>query len=598
MNRHFLSIVAVGWFASMSVAAESKTESPRPLAPNEAGINRLAPAVTGTTADGRPFDLAAYAKDKKAVVVAVTSTTCPLSKKYLPTLAALEKEFAAKGVAFAFVNPVSTDKAADIKAAAGTVAGPYLHDKDGSVCKALGVTTTTEVVVLDAKRTVQYRGATDDQYGLGYTKEAAKESYLKDALAAVLAGKPPHLRATTAPGCDLDLASATAPAAVKPTYHNRISRIIQQNCQDCHREGGVGPFAMDTRDDILSHKGTIKKVLAKGIMPPWFAAKPKDAKHSPFMNDVTLSDDDKADLLAWMEAGGPEGDKADAPLARTYPKEWVIGKPDAVIELPRPVEVKASGVMKYVEQVVETKFTEDKWLQGYEIKPTDGSVVHHVLVFLLSGPKPAFEFLDRPQGLEALSFLAAYVPGNTHQVLPAGYATKIPKGSRLRFQMHYTPNGKATTDQTKLAMVFAKEPPKTEVHVSGAANPKELIIPPGDPNKEVVATMPKLPEDRVITGFSPHMHVRGKACKYEAVMPDGKVKLLMEVPAYDFNWQLQYKLAEPITLPKGTRIRFTAWFDNSTGNPANPDPKKEVRWGPQTFEEMNLGYYVYHAPAK
>jgi len=584
------SLALVLGLASAAVAADPLTETPRPLAPNEAGISRLAPAVTGTTVAGKPFDLADFSKGKKAVVVAVTSTSCPLSKKYLPTLAKLEKDFAGKGVSFAFVNPVATDK----PAAAGTVSGPYLHDKTGSICKALGATSTTEVIVLDAKRTVIYRGAIDDQYGLGYAKAAPTANYLTNALGAVLAGKVPDLRATTAPGCALDLSTAKALPAVKPTYHNRISRMVQQNCQDCHRAGGAGPFAMESVADLVAHKGMIKKVLAKGTMPPWFAAKPEKGAHSPFKNDPRLADADTADLLAWYDAGAPEGDKTDAPLPRAYPKEWAIGKPDAVFELPKPVPLPATGVVPYHNYVVETKFTEDKWLKAYEIQPSEPAVVHHVLVFLLTRPKPIFEFLDRPMGAEGLSFLAAYVPGNTHQTLPTGFAARVPKGSRLLFQLHYTPNGTAVKDRTKMGMVFADGPPTHEVKVSAAASPRELVIPPGDDNAKIVATMPKLKEARIVTGLSPHMHVRGKACRYEAILPDQSVKLLMEVPAYDFNWQLQYKLAEPITLPAGTRVRFTAWFDNSDKNPANPDPTKTVRWGPQTFDEMNLGYYVYY----
>ena len=594
MLRTLPLALVLGWATTVAVAAESKTEAPRPLAPNEAGINRLTPAVTGTTAAGKAFDLAAFAKDKKAVVIAVTSTSCPLSKKYLPTLAKLEKEFAGNGVAFAFVNPVATDKAADIATAAGTVTGPYLLDKDGAVCQALAVRSTTEVIVLDAKRTVVYRGAVDDRYGIGYATDAPKTTHLKDAIRAVLAGKLPAVRATTAPGCDLDLSAAKALAAAKPTYHNRVSRIVQQNCQDCHRAGGAGPFAMESAADLTSHKGAIKKVLAKGTMPPWFAAKPAKGEHSKFTNDTTLPDADTADLLAWFEAGAPAGDAADAPLARVYPKDWAIGKPDAVFELPKDVDIKATGVMPYHNYVVETNFKEDKWLKAYEIRPTEPGVVHHVLVFLLTHPKPPFEFLDRPQGVQNLSFLAAYVPGNAHQTLPPGFATRVPKGSRLMFQLHYTPNGTAVKDRTKLALKFADGPPETELAVSSAADPRALVIPPGADNHKVVATMPKFKEQRVLTALSPHMHVRGKACKYEALLPDDTVKVLMEVPAYDFNWQLQYKLAEPMTLPVGTRLRFTAWFDNSDKNPANPDPTATVKWGQQTFEEMNIGYYVYH----
>ena len=588
-----LAVLILG-IPTLSAAERDTKEVAKPVAPISAGIGRRVADVKSTAFDGKEYQLGTELKDRKALVVAVTSASCPLSKKYLPTLAKLEKEYGAKGIGFILLNPIATDSADDIKKqlAASEFQGPYFHDKTGVHAKTLGLTTTTEVFVIDPSRTMIYRGAIDDQYGIGYSTDAPKHTYLKDALDAVLAGKEPIIRATNAPGCVLDLASANSAAAPKVTYHNRISRVIQQNCQECHRQGGVGPFTLDTLEEVVSHKGMIQKVVEKGTMPPWFAAKPAKGEHSPFVNDRSLPEADKADLLAWFKDGAPAGEKIDAPLARRFPKDWVIGKPDLVLQLDNAIDIKATGVMPYQTVVVDTKLGEDTWISAVEIRPTAKEVVHHVLVFTAPPKTGAELFPPKPRGIEASGFFAAYVPGNSAQVFPEGFGKKLVKGARLVFQIHYTPNGTATKDQLQIAFKYADKKPDTELKVFGLANPK-FEIPPGDDNYKNTAEI-KLPFDVTLTGMMPHMHVRGKACNYLAEFPDGTKKVLLDVPHYDFNWQLGYKLAEPLKLPKGTKIIYTAWFDNSENNPANPDPKKTVKWGPQTFDEMLLGYIEFH----
>ena len=280
------------------------------------------------------------------------------------------------------------------------------------------------------------------------------------------------------------------------------------------------------------------------------------------------------------------------PLPRPFPTDWVIGKPDSILQLDTPIDIKATGVMNYQTVVVDSKLDSDRWIQAVEIRPTAREVVHHVLVFT-APPKTGVElFPPKPRGSEASGFFAAYVPGNCAQIFPPGFGKKLAKGSRLVFQIHYTPNGTATKDQLQIAFKYAAAKPDKELKVFGLANPK-FEIPPGDDNYKDSAEI-KLPFDITLTGLMPHMHVRGKACKYVAEFPDGSKKVLLEVPRYDFNWQLGYKLAEPIALPKGTKLVYTAWFDNSDKNPANPDPKKTVTWGPQTFDEMLLGYIEFH----
>jgi thiol-disulfide isomerase/thioredoxin/mono/diheme cytochrome c family protein len=552
-------------------------EAPKLRLPGEAGVGRLVPDVAFTDLTGKAGKLSDF-KASKLTVIAFTNTTCPVCKKYAPSLQRIEKDFAAKGVSFLFVNPTKTDKPGD-----HSFAGRYVHDKDGILTAALGATSTAEVFVIDSARTVQYRGAIDDQYGLGYSLESPRFRYLTVALNDLLAQRNPVVQSTTAPGCELT-PDATKTPSVALTYHARIERIMQNNCVDCHRKGGVAPFVLDTYDDVVANKAMIKKTVEKGTMPPWFAAPPKKGEHSPFANDRTLTESDKKDLFAWLAGDMKKGEPADAPLPRKYESGWLIGKPDAVFQI-KPVAVKAEGMMPYQNVLVETDFEEDKWVQALEVQPTARDVVHHVLVFAV--PKGS-----RGIGGEAQGFFAAYVPGNNSLTYPEGYAKKLPKGYTLRFQIHYTPNGKATTDQTKLAMIFAKEKPRYEVRVSGVANPA-FTIPPGVDNHKVIGSIPFIPFDAHILAFFPHAHLRGKAAKYELKSLDGKTTTLLEVPHYDFNWQLQYRLAEPVAVPRGSALIYTAWYDNSDKNPANPDPKKTVKWGPQTSDEMHLGYVEF-----
>lgn len=568
----------------------SVRQAPQRLHPAEHGIGRLIPPLIGADIQGKSWRLN-NPDHGLAIVIAMTSTSCPLSQRYGPTLAALEKEYRDRGVVFRFINPIATDAMDDMKRMAAAFGGiPYVPDPRGTLAKILEARTTTEVFVLDGGCTLNYRGAIDDQYGLGYTLDSPRRHYLRDALDAVLAGRKPTVEATEAPGCALDFEKVEAsPVAVN--YHNRISRIVQSHCLECHRRDGVALFALERYEEVSAHKGMIRKVVERGVMPPWFAAPPAQGKNNPWLNDHSLAAAEKSDLLAWLTAGLPEGNAADAPLPRRFPDQWQIGTPDAVIQLPKPIAIKADGVVPYQYATAATSFDEDKWVQALEIQPTNRAVVHHVLVFVQ--PKgPTTPMARAESSDEGRGFFAIYVPGNSAMTYPDGFAKRLPKGASLRFQIHYTPNGTATQDQTKLGLIFAKKPPQHEVQVAGILNPR-IQIPPGAADHVEKAAQP-VPFDVKVTALLPHMHVRGKAFRYEVERPDGTTELLLDIPRYDFNWQLAYRLAEPLDLPRGTTIRLTGWFDNSSANPANPDPTKTVRWGPQTYDEMMLGYVEFY----
>jgi hypothetical protein len=567
----------------------------QPLNGGDHGVGQMVEDVAFTGTKGSKHKLSSVA-NQRAIVVAMTSTSCPLSKKYLPTLSSLAKKYSSRGITWVLVNPIATDKAADIERAADSLSenAIYVHDREGALAKAMKARTTTDVIVVDAARTVVFHGAIDDQYGLGYSTDAPRHHFLADALDALLKNKQPPVTATEAPGCALELGQPAA-TNLAITYHNRVSRILQTYCVECHRDGGVAPFPLTTCDDVVAHAGMIRQVVESGTMPPWFAGPLSKAPdgHRLWANDRSLAEADKADLLDWLSGGRPEGEKRDAPKPHSYTKGWSIGQPDAVFEFSQPVPIKATGIMPYQNVVVETKLPDDKWVQAIEVQPGNREVVHHMVIFLQSEDKKRTtvfeEAVDEREG-----FWAVYVPGNATLIYPKGFAKALPKGANLRCQMHYVPNGTATTDKTRIGVVYAKQPPRHEVRVVGICNDK-IAIPAGAENHREDATL-RLPYDIAVLSFLPHMHLRAKACRYNWIKSDGEARILLDIPKYDFNWQLLYRYDEPLRMSRGESVKFTVWYDNSRNNPANPDPDQIVRFGRQVSDEMHLGYVEYFIP--
>ncbi|MEY3172970.1 MAG: hypothetical protein RLZZ436_883 [Planctomycetota bacterium] len=582
---------------SGSSALHSPTATSRtavPLHPAERRIGRFIPDFTWTDLFGKSHRLSDFHKSR-LLVVAMTSTSCPLSRKYLPTLAELTRRFADQSVSFIFVNCVSSDEPSAMQQAAATLqtGSVYVADAEERFAQHLSATTTTDVILLDSARTVLYQGACDDQYGIGSALEQARHHYLADAITAALKSETVAVSATSAPGCILDFDTPLpSPSASGVTWHSHISRILQQHCLECHHSGGVGPFPLETAEQVAGHAAMIRQVVADNSMPPWFAAPDSDSPshtHRRWANDRSLSATDKQQLLAWLDGGRPEGNPADAPLPRRFPSSWQLGEPDAIIQIPKPIRIRSTGVMGYQNILVEWTADEDRWVQGYEIQPTDRSVVHHVLVNVSEpGDDP------RTRGMDGIGgYWAAYVPGNTGQLYPTGFARKLPAKASIRFQIHYTPNGEETTDQLKLGLHFADGPPEYVVRTIPLAKPS-INIPPNAPSHTETLTRP-VPVDIPVLGLMAHMHVRGKAFRFDLKQPDGSTSTLLDIPRYDFNWQLRYQPAAPLVLPRGSEVTVTAVYDNSSNNPSNPNPSETVRWGEQTHEEMLIGYVETYA---
>jgi hypothetical protein len=391
--------------------------------------------------------------------------------------------------------------------------------------------------------------------------------------------------------------TAAAAALPAPTFHKDVLPILQKRCQECHRPGEIGPMPLLTYRDTRPWAKSIRQAVVSRRMPPWFA----DPAVGRFANDCTLPAAEIDTIRAWAETGAQEGNPRHAPPPRQFVDGWTIGNPDVIFEMPDSYKVPASGTVEYTDILVPTGFTEDKWVEKIEIRPGNRAVVHHVSLYvrepgvklLRSYPMGEY-FVQDGKGLLGReqrpwqNRMGGYAPGAPPELLPPGYARLFKAGSDLLVELHYTTNGKPAEDRTRIGLVFAKTPPKKRVLTLSARN-LDFAIPPGDPAYAVDGAL-TLHAPSELTLLYPHMHVRGKAMEIRAVYPTGERERLINVPRYDFNWQLRYQPAVPKLLPPGTRIEATGVFDNSPNNRFNPDPKATVRWGDQSWEEMMVGF--------
>lgn len=524
---------------------------------------------------------------ERGLLIAVRDVECPLSKRYSPRLVELEGELAALGIGLLYVGVQEREACARDVESYG-LGARYAVDPEGRIAAHLSAQTSTEVFLLDAARTLVYRGMIDDQYGLGFAKPLPEREYLREALDALVAGERVRAGATQAQGCLLEVepSSVRAPR----TWHERVGRIVQNRCEGCHRDGGVAPFALSTPEQVAKRARMIAFAVEEGQMPPWFA----EEGSGPWANHLGLSAAEKADLLAWLREGSPAGDAAHAALSRAYTDGWTIGEPDLIVPMPESFTVPADGVIDYQTFYARIDLPEDRWVKAVEIRPGARSVVHHVLVFV-EDPELAQraergdrEALRAVQGGED-GFFAGNVPGQLGITYPPGTGKLLPARAWLKFQLHYTPNGSEAIDRSEVGFVFAEPGEELALLRTTSAINREFEIPPGAFDFEVSGDY-VFPEDAAIHSLFPHTHLRGMRFLFSLVSSDGTSEDLLPLPEYDFNWQLAYDLAAPRRVRAGTILRATAWYDNSDGNPSNPDPTRSVGFGEQTSDEMMIGY--------
>src|SRR5579863_1544881 len=405
------------------------------------------------------------------------------------------------------------------------------------------------------------------------------------------------------------VSAANVPSKV--TFNKDVLPVMQKRCQACHRPGEVAPMSFLTYTETRPWAKAIREAVLTRKMPPWFA----DPHYGKFINDRSLTKDEIDKLVSWADGGALEGNAKDAPAPVQWVDGWSIGKPDAVFEMPNDFDVPAAGTIEYQYIVIPSGFTKDTWIQAAEARPGNRRLVHHIIAFVrppgskwLQDAKPGVPFVpekkkngdkkdsaqkknddEQDDNAATPELLIGFAPGLVPMTLQPGEAKLVQAGSDFVFQLHYTATGKAGTDRSRIGLIFAQEPPKERVFTANATNSK-FVIPPDDPAFLVNSSI-TLQQDAYLVDMMPHMHYRGKDFEYRVVYPTGETETLLSVPHYDFNWQLFYYYEKPKLLPKGTRIDCTAHFDNSPNNRYNPDPKAEVRWGDQTWEEMMIGWF-------
>lgn len=579
---------------------------------------------------GKEYRLSDFA-ESPVVVVAFVGAECPLAKLYGRRLAELSQGWKDRGVAVIGIDANQQDSIQKIAAYATRhkIEFPILKDTGNVVADRFGAQRTPEVFVLDRDRVVRYRGRIDDQYGfdkgVGYQRPQATRHDLVEAVNELLDGKSVSVPSTETIGCVIGRVRQPNEQS-EVTYSNQIARIFQNHCIECHRPGRIGPFHMTSYDEVAGWGEMIGEVVEQERMPPWHA----NPAYGHFVNDMRLSDEDKQAIAAWVANGCPEGDPSDLPEPKQFVEGWSIGEPDQIVYMrDEPIDVPAEGVVDYYHFVVDPGWTEDKWIMAAEAHPESYETVHHILVFV-QPPSTGRGFgLGRgaPRGDEQASgqergrarrpgaarargrggeggapgggggigsgnLIAGYAPGMNPMLATDGRtAMHVKAGSKLIFQLHYTPNGSPARDRSYVGFKFADPEQVEYVARSTAVANAFFVIPPGADDFRVVAKG-TFEHDTLVANFTPHMHTRGKAFRYEAKYPDGTQEVLLDVPAYDFNWQTTYELAEPKLMPKGTELICTAAWDNSENNLNNPDPTQTVTWGDQTWEEMMIGFYV------
>jgi hypothetical protein len=528
--------------------------------------------------DGEFHQLSRY-RDKKAIVVMSFDSACMAIDSAVASLESLRMDWEEQGFVFALIDSSAKTETVALRAIkqAANLQLPLFIDDGQLVSESLGFTKVGEIAVLDPdKLSLIYRG--------GFSPELAA------SLASEMSGGANETVVAKASGCDINYPVREQHAKLTPDYSSDVAPIIAEQCAACHREGGIGPFAMDSHLMIKGWSPMIREVLLTKRMPPMQV----DPSIGHFDNANYMSNADMQTLVHWIDAGAPRGAGSLDPLVELeFPDRntWQLGEPDYIIKAPK-MEVPATGVMDYIDIDVELPFTEDKWVKAVQFIPGDESVLHHLLAYV-TAPAETFDGGESDTRSIARRFLEGYAPGKIDAMtFPENTGVLIPKDHKLSMQFHFTTNGKVTSDETTIGLYMYDEPPTHENFTRSVAT--NFKIPAYEQNHELTAQY-VFEEDVVVTGLRAHMHFRGKDMKFAVEIPGEESRDLLSVPNYSYAWQPTYALDEPAYLPAGTKVLVTGAFDNSEFNPANPDPSKDITFGLQSWDEMFIGYWTYHA---
>jgi hypothetical protein len=574
-SKMLLAGAAIAALSAAGLSGYALTDPARaagaaPLASGRVDNFRLA------SADLQSYELDRMA-DAPAVVILTQQNGCKASQVAAASLQGLKAKYHDKGVEFLMLNSSLTDGLEATQGEAARIGGdiPILRDVEQLVGENLGVKTAGEAIVVNPKTwQVVWRGAMDARSGA-------------QVLDSVLSGAPIKASAKAARGCAIDFpARAHAAEFAKISYVKDIAPIIEGKCVECHQQGSIGPMELTSYEKVKGFAPMIREVIRTDRMPPFQT----ERAIGHFEGDKRLSDAQVKTLVHWIEAGAPRGEGAD-PLAQVkhVAPEWPLGKPDLVLDIPA-YTVPATGVVDYQHPWTANPLTEGRWVRASTIKPGARQAVHHILTgYMEKVPEAGTKALEN----RWKDSLGTYAVGGESEINPDNVGVYLPAGGAVGFQNHYTPYGKEVTDKSQIALYFypKDKPPQMVMHQVIIAQ-QNIEIPPGEERHKEVAYL-TFPKDAVMYTVFFHAHYRGASARLDIQYADGRKKTLASLPRYDFNWQRDYNFAQPIKIPAGARLITTYVYDNSKRNPANPDPKKTITWGPQSWEEMHYTQVRY-----
>lgn len=535
----------------------------------------------------------------KAKVLLFLSTDCPVAARYAPRIQELEATYAPQGVQFEalFPNEMETAQGARHYCSDRGYRFEPAIDLGAQKARAYGIDVVPTVVILDENGRKIYVGGIDDNRD----PALVKKRYVAENLDAVLAGRSAKYKVGEPFGCVL-MPGKKVVDAKKVDYARHVKPIVDRSCVPCHRSGEVAPFSLAGYENARKWSPMIAKVTADRRMPPWKAVH----GYNEFADENRLTEQEIQLLSDWDKAGAPRGDaKIELPTPTFPSTDWPIGEPDLILSPKTAFKLAADGSDEYRHFVLKTNFSETKWVKAMAVKPGNKQVVHHVIAFL--DERGQSHRLDGKDGQEGYSTfggpgivpdgsLGGWAPGLNTQMTPEGMAFELKPGTTVIMEVHYHRTGKPESDTTKLGLYFAKEPIKKAMSLAWLANPR-IRIQAGDAASKHEVVFP-VPADITTYNAMPHMHLLGKSMRADVEFPDGAIRPLIFVDDWDFNWQMSYAFREPMRIPKGSKVRVRATFDNSERNPNNPSsPPKVVRWGEQTTDEMMLLIVSYTVDA-
>lgn len=608
------ALLTGGIALSTARAAEEEQE------PSRARLGQKIPNLTFTLPEGKQLSLYDF-KDKKVIVLVFLSFDCPISTSYSQPLADIGNEFGPHGLTLLGLTTNEEQTPAEVAKLGKHYRLPFpvVLDKGLKAANALQANVTPEVFVLDGRFVLRYRGRIDNAYYARLKRNPEVTAHdLHQVIGELLSGRSVSNPATTAIGCfiprDLDRTARDG----EVTYYRDVLPILQNRCQSCHRPGEVGPFSLLTYRQAVNWADDIKTFTQNRFMPPW---KPQEG--GPFHSERKLPQEE-IDLLArWVDSGTPQGNPRDAAPKKDFPEGWQLGQPDLVLEMPGEFQVGPSGHDVFRCFVLPTNIPQDVYVAAVEVRPGNSRIVHHALLFVDTKgqgrklEKKAQDEAGEPQntahpallneldkgpgysvkmgvGFVPQGGMSGWAPGAQPRELPDGYGYFLPARADVILQIHYHRNGRLESDRTRVGLYFVKKEKGRQLQnaimaggsgLTGVLRPY-FAIPAGEKRYQLTDTL-WAKEDCRLFAITPHMHLLGKEVKVTLTQPDGSKRTLLHIKDWDYNWQETYMFKTPVTILKGARLDMEAYFDNSAGNPLNPNkPPRRVTYGEQTTNEM------------